>query len=229
MELKVNISHAIYDHNVLGFSIEYIQTFKGQYDENDKTMVEGIDTDEVYLADERIELVSNHIINNHKMDKESQFLHALYPIIYSKKPLLSDIKACFYTDPTKDMLTVMNKSSDWSYEEEYRLFCPANFNQDYFMPILPSRIFLGLNIKTKDQDKIIKFARKYCIEIRKWKLMQARLTYLTSEFIKTDINLKDNSQNLILWNKLFLHFVALFCTRGEVDAVGSLGGLLQKI
>ena len=29
-------------------------------------MVEGIDTDEVYLADERIELVSNHIINNHK-------------------------------------------------------------------------------------------------------------------------------------------------------------------
>lgn len=125
-------------------------------------------------------LMWSHYANSHtgfcieydlrKMDKESQFLHALYPIIYSKKPLLSDIKACFYTDPTKDMLTVMNKSSDWSYEEEYRLFCPANFNQDYFMPILPSRIFLGLNIKTKDQDKIIKFARKYCIEIRKMEI-----------------------------------------------------------
>lgn len=125
-------------------------------------------------------LMWSHYANSHtgfcieydlsKMDKESQFLHALYPIIYSKKPLLSNIKACFYTDLTKDMLTVMNKSSDWSYEEEYRLFCPANFNQDYFMPILPSRIFLGLNIKTKDQDKIIKFARKYCIEIRKMEI-----------------------------------------------------------
>ncbi len=106
----------------------------------------------------------------HKLDNNSQFLHALYPIIYSKKPLLSNIQACFYTETTKDMLTIMNKSSDWSYEEEYRLFCPAEFEQDYNMPILPSRIFLGLNIKTKDQEKIMKFARKYYIEVRKMEI-----------------------------------------------------------
>ena len=57
-----------------------------------------------------------------EIDKNSQFLHALYPIIYTKKPLLGDIKACFYTEATKDMLTIMNKSSDWNYEQEYRLF-----------------------------------------------------------------------------------------------------------
>ena len=38
------------------------------------------------------------------------------------------------------------------------------------MPILPSRIFLGLNISDKDQEKIIKFAKKYYIEVRKMKI-----------------------------------------------------------
>jgi len=108
--------------------------------------------------------------NLHKLDMDSQFLHALYPVIYSKKPLLSNIQACFYTEATKAMLTIMNKSSDWSYEEEFRLFCPPEFEQDYYMPILPSRIFLGLNIKTKDQEKIMKFAKKYYIEVRKMEI-----------------------------------------------------------
>lgn len=106
----------------------------------------------------------------HELDKKSQFLHALYPIIYSKKPILSDIKACFYTDAIKDIVTVMNKSSDWSYEQEFRLFCPPEIGQDYYMPIIPSRIFLGLNIKAKDEDKILNFAYKNGIEVRKMEI-----------------------------------------------------------
>lgn len=133
-----------------------------------------------FAATVKNNLMWSHYTNSHSgfcieydislLDKNEQFLHALYPIIYSKTPILSNIKACFYTDQTKDMLTIMNKSSDWSYEQEYRLFCPPEFDQDYFMPILPSRIFLGLNINNKDSEKILKFAKKYHIEVRKMKI-----------------------------------------------------------
>lgn len=133
-----------------------------------------------FAATVKNNLMWSHYSNSHTgfcveydlslLDRNEEFLHALYPIIYTKSPMLANIKSCFYTDPTKDMLTIMNKSSDWSYEQEYRLFCSSEFKQDYFMPILPSRIFLGLNISDKDQEKIIKFAKKYYIEVRKMKI-----------------------------------------------------------
>ena len=60
------IKNAIYDRNVLGFNVEYITTYKGQYDEDDPLMVEGINTDEVFESDERVSLIVNHIIEHHK-------------------------------------------------------------------------------------------------------------------------------------------------------------------
>lgn len=65
------IKNAIHDHNVLGFSIEYIQTYEGEYDENDDTKVEGIDTEEVFMADERIDMIANHIVNHHSLKTRS--------------------------------------------------------------------------------------------------------------------------------------------------------------
>ena len=59
------IKQAIFDRNVLGFNVEYISTYKGQYDENDKTMVEDIDRKEVLESNERVTLVANHIITHH--------------------------------------------------------------------------------------------------------------------------------------------------------------------
>lgn len=59
------IKDAIGDENVLGFSVEYIKTFKGNFDENDPTKVKAIDTDEIIMDDERISLVANHIVKNH--------------------------------------------------------------------------------------------------------------------------------------------------------------------
>jgi type I restriction enzyme R subunit len=61
------IKDAIKDNNVLGFSVEYIRTFRGQFDENDDTKVKAIDTDEVFMSDERINLVANHIIKYHPL------------------------------------------------------------------------------------------------------------------------------------------------------------------
>lgn len=61
------IKNGIFDHNVLGFNIEYISTYDGQYDENDTSMVEGINTQEVLESDKRVSLVANHIVQHFAM------------------------------------------------------------------------------------------------------------------------------------------------------------------
>lgn len=58
------IKQAIFDRNVLGFNVEYISTYEGQYDENDGTMVEAIDKTEVLESDERVSLVAHHIADH---------------------------------------------------------------------------------------------------------------------------------------------------------------------
>ncbi len=55
------LKDAISDSNVLGFSVEFIQTFEGQYDEDDDEKAYSINKKEVYENDERIEIVANHI------------------------------------------------------------------------------------------------------------------------------------------------------------------------
>ena len=74
------IKDAINDGNVLGFSVEYVQTFRGQYDENDEEKVHGIDTDEVYMDDERISLVANNIINNHNAKTRNREYTAIFTV-----------------------------------------------------------------------------------------------------------------------------------------------------
>lgn len=59
------IKDAIRDGNVLGFSVEYISTFKSNADDNDDTKVEGIDTEEVLHHETRLGNITNHIIDNH--------------------------------------------------------------------------------------------------------------------------------------------------------------------
>lgn len=59
------IKEAIFDRNVLGFNIEYISTYRGQYDIEDTDLVEAIDRQEVLESDERVSLVANHIIDHH--------------------------------------------------------------------------------------------------------------------------------------------------------------------
>ncbi|PTK89877.1 type I restriction endonuclease subunit R [Staphylococcus gallinarum] len=60
------IKNAIHDGNVLGFSVDYINTFKAQNIETtEEDLVEGINKDEVWLADKRIELIARHITENH--------------------------------------------------------------------------------------------------------------------------------------------------------------------
>ncbi|MGL4742076.1 MAG: type I restriction endonuclease subunit R [Sarcina sp.] len=59
------IKDAINDGNVLGFSVEYIKTFDGEVNEYDDERIRAIDKEEVFMADERIDMVANHIVSNH--------------------------------------------------------------------------------------------------------------------------------------------------------------------
>ncbi|OFP27818.1 type I restriction endonuclease subunit R [Staphylococcus sp. HMSC068H08] len=58
------IKDAIRDHNVLGFSVEYNQTFNSHDDLNEE-YVSKINTSEIWMADERIEAVCRHLISNY--------------------------------------------------------------------------------------------------------------------------------------------------------------------
>lgn len=89
------IKDAIFDNNVLGFHIEYITTIKGAYDENDSTMTEAIDVGELYMADERMTLIANHIIQNHKAKTRNRQYTAIFAV--SSIPMLVKYYQIFKT------------------------------------------------------------------------------------------------------------------------------------
>lgn len=74
------IKDAINDNNVLGFSVEYIKTFDGDFDENDETKVSAIDKEEVFHAQDRIDMVSQHIIDNHNAKTANKKFTSLFTV-----------------------------------------------------------------------------------------------------------------------------------------------------
>lgn len=74
------IKDAIRDGNVLGFSVEYIRTFNANIDENDKTKVQAIDTDEVWHDERRLKLIADHIIENHLRRSKSKGYCAMFTV-----------------------------------------------------------------------------------------------------------------------------------------------------
>lgn len=108
------IKDAIFDNNVLGFHIEYINTIKGDYDENDPTMAEAIDVGELYMADERMSLVANHIVQNHKAKTRNRQYTAIFAV--SSIPMLVKYYGIF-----KQIHHDLNISAIFSYgaNEDY--------------------------------------------------------------------------------------------------------------
>ncbi len=74
------IKDAIKDNNVLGFSIEYIKTFSGQFEEEDDTRISAIDTEEVFMSDERIYLVSEHMLKHHALKTRNMTYTAIFTV-----------------------------------------------------------------------------------------------------------------------------------------------------
>ncbi|GAE26241.1 type I restriction-modification system [Halalkalibacter wakoensis JCM 9140] len=74
------IKDAIRDGNVLGFSVEYIRTFNANIKEDDDTKVQAIDTAEVWHDDRRLNLVADHILDNHIRRSKSKGYCAIFAI-----------------------------------------------------------------------------------------------------------------------------------------------------
>ncbi|MDB8803228.1 DEAD/DEAH box helicase family protein, partial [Romboutsia sp. 1001216sp1] len=74
------IKDAISDGNVLGFSVEYIKTFDGGFDEEDDEKVKAIDKEEVFMCDERINLVVNHILDIHSAKTKNKQYTAIFTV-----------------------------------------------------------------------------------------------------------------------------------------------------
>jgi type I restriction enzyme, R subunit len=74
------IKDAINDGNVLGFSVEYIKTVDITIDEDDKTRVKGILTDEIWMHDERMQLVAQNILEHHDRKSKSKGYTGLFTV-----------------------------------------------------------------------------------------------------------------------------------------------------
>ncbi|WP_304057099.1 type I restriction endonuclease subunit R [Levilactobacillus namurensis] len=78
---KYLIQDAIRDHNVLGFSIQYLNTLRGKDEiEDGDERVAKIDTREVLEADERLKGVVNHILWNHDQVTHNRQYNALFTV-----------------------------------------------------------------------------------------------------------------------------------------------------
>ena len=80
------IKDAIKDENVLGFSVDYMKFVEWSGKTEEDIMVEGIDTDEVFMADERIGIIAQDIINHHNVKTRDRKYNALFTV--SSIPLL---------------------------------------------------------------------------------------------------------------------------------------------
>lgn len=73
------IKDAIRDHNVLGFSIQYIGTVQGKKIVDDEK-VQGIDTKEVFENEERLEKIVQHIMLNHDQLTSNRKYNAIFTV-----------------------------------------------------------------------------------------------------------------------------------------------------
>lgn len=74
------IKDAIKDGSVLGFSVETMKTFSGNYDEEDETMVSGIDYNEVFMNTERMSNVAYHIVQHHDTKTRNRQYTAIFTV-----------------------------------------------------------------------------------------------------------------------------------------------------
>ena len=102
------IKDAIFDNNVLGFHVEYIKTMEGDFDWDDPTLADAIDVNELYLSKERMSLIANHIVQNHKAKTRNR----QYTAIFAVSSIETLVK---YYDIFKSIKHDLNISGIFSY------------------------------------------------------------------------------------------------------------------
>src|SRR5665648_765496 len=104
------------------------------------------------------------------------FKNMIFPVKYSGK--IFDVTTILKnarrgnTNNLYSYVTAMHKSSDWSYEEEWRIILPIGMNyssRNIQAPAITA-IYLGSRISTENETKIIDIANKSGIECYKMKM-----------------------------------------------------------
>lgn len=139
------IKDAINDGNVLGFSVEYIKTFDGDIDESDDTKVYSIDEEEVFMHDERITNIANHIVQIHNSKTRNKEYTAILTVqsipmlikYYDKfKEIEHDLKiAGIFTFGANEDLEGKDEHSRDSLERiisDYNKIFDTNYSTDTF-------------------------------------------------------------------------------------------------
>lgn len=139
------IKDAIKDGNVLGFSVDYMKTVEWNGKTRGDLMVEDIDTEEVFITDEKVNMIAQDIINKHDIKTNNRKYNALFTV--SSIPLLKkyykafknlkhDLKiaAIFTYDSNEDL----NNNPEHSREtlesciSDYNKMYGTNFNTNTF-------------------------------------------------------------------------------------------------
>lgn len=123
------IKDAIFDHNVLGFNVEYIKTFEGKYDPTDDTKVEDIDKEEVFSEPKRLKLIAQHIIDNHDRKTNNRRYNALFAVA-NIKTLIA------YYNIFKELNTDLRISAIFTYEENEDLEFKQEHSKDSLEKII---------------------------------------------------------------------------------------------
>lgn len=123
------LKDAISDNNVLGFSVEYIKTFDGQYEESDDEEVFGIDTREVFENKERIEMVANHIVEYY----DAKTVYRKYNALFSTPSVNILLK---YYDAFKSINHKLKIGAIFSYQANMDIEEGDEHHQDSLLRIM---------------------------------------------------------------------------------------------
>lgn len=121
---KYLLKDAISDGNVLGFSVDYYKTIDANLDNIDYVEVEGINTEEAYMADERIENITEGILTMHPLKTNDMAYTAIFAT--SSIPQLIKYYDCFKAKKTDlKIAAIFTYGPNEDYEGKDELSCES--------------------------------------------------------------------------------------------------------
>ncbi|MCI8760615.1 MAG: type I restriction endonuclease subunit R [Clostridia bacterium] len=121
---KYLLKDAIHDGNVLGFSVDYYKTIDANLENVDHVEVEGINTEETYMADERINNITEGILTMHPLKTNDMKYTALFAT--SSIPSLIKYYDCFHSKNTSlKIAAIYTYGPNEDYEGKDELSCQS--------------------------------------------------------------------------------------------------------
>ena len=121
---KYLLKDAINDGNVLGFSVDYYKTIDANLDNIDYVEVEGINTEEAYMADERINNITEGILTMHPLKTNDMTYTAIFAT--ASIPQLVKYYDCFKTKKTDlKVAAIFTYGPNEDYEGKDELSCQS--------------------------------------------------------------------------------------------------------